>query len=112
MTYPRRFSLVGLMTGVLVAFALLLSGPAAAYAENKPLDCSKKSLRDAVRDADETDRAILFTGVCSGPIVIRTDGLTLTGVGTAIIDGGSGDDAVTIMGARGVALTDIEVRNG
>ena len=117
MTYPRRFSLARLMTGVLVALALLLSGPAVAYAEKKPLDCSKKSLHDAVRGADETDRAILFTGVCSGPIVIRTDGLTLQGVGTAIIDGGGdgGDgshDTVTIIGARGVALTNIEVRNG
>jgi hypothetical protein len=64
-----------------------------------------------VRDAHDTDRTILFTGVCQGPIVIRTDGLTLKGVGTAIIDGG-GADAVTISGASGVSLTDIEVRNG
>jgi hypothetical protein len=94
-----------------MAFALLLAGPAAVYAEREPLDCAQKSLRDAVRDAHDTDRTILFTGVCQGPIVVRTDGLTLQGVGTAIIDGG-GHDAITVTGARGVALTHIEVRNG
>jgi hypothetical protein len=90
---------------------LLLSGPAAGYAERKPLECPRESLRDAVSDATDSDRTILFTGVCQWPIVIRTDGLTLTGVGTAIIDGG-GADAVTVSGASGVSLTNIEVRNG
>jgi hypothetical protein len=38
------------------------------------------------------------------------DGLTLRGVGIAVIDGG-GHDAVTIAGASGVVLTGIEIRN-
>jgi Right handed beta helix region len=63
-----------------------------------------------VRDKDK-DRVITFTGVCEGPIVIRTEGLTLEGVGEAIIDGG-GQDAVTVAGAGRVALAGIEVRNG
>ena len=54
---------------------------------------------------------IAFTGVCKGPIVITTDGVTLEGVGTAIIDGG-GKDAVTIAGAGRVSLIGIEIRNG
>ena len=87
----------------------ILALAATAYAENKPLDCAKKSLADAV--SDEKDQTIEFTGVCAGPIVIRTDGLSLIGVGTAIIDGG-GKDAVTIAGASGVSLANIEVRNG
>ena len=53
----------------------------------------------------------MFTGVCAGPIVIQADGVTLQGVGTAIIDGG-GEDAVTIAGASRVLLAGIEVRNG
>ena len=52
-----------------------------------------------------------FTGVCAGPIVITTDGLTLQGVGTAVIDGG-GQDAVVVAGASRVSLGGIEVRNG
>ena len=111
MISARSSALAGRRTGVLLAFALLLSGPAAGYAERTPLECPRQSLRDAVSDAADTDHTILFTGICQGPIVIRTDGLTLTGVGTAIIDGG-GADAVTISGARGVSLTNIEVRNG
>jgi hypothetical protein len=111
MISARSSALAGLRTGVLIAFALLLSGPAAGYAEREPLECPRESLREAVSDATDTDRTILFTGVCQGPIVIRTDGLTLTGAGTAIIDGG-GADAVTVSGAHGVSLTNLEVRNG
>jgi hypothetical protein len=111
MISSRRSAVAGLRTGVLLALAWLCAGPAAGYAEREPLECPSQSLRDAVSDATDTDRTIRFTGVCQGPIMIRTDGLTLTGVDTAIIDGG-GSDAVTVSGARGVSLTNIEVRNG
>ena len=84
-----------------------LTGP--AFADKPPLDCGKKSLGKAVDDAKND--SISFTGICSGPIVIRSDGLSLIGVGTAIIDGG-GQDAVTVAGAHGVSLANIEVRNG
>lgn len=84
-----------------------LTGP--AFADKPPLDCGKKSLAKAVDDAKND--SISFTGICSGPIVIRSDGLSLIGVGTAIIDGG-GQDAVTVAGAHGVSLANIEVRNG
>ena len=43
--------------------------------------------------------------------MIRTEGVTLQGVGEAVIDGG-GQDAVTIAGAGRVSLIGIEVRNG
>src|SRR5262245_48931312 len=88
----------------------VLAGATAAFADKPPLDCSKKSLADAVAGANTGD-AIDFTGVCPGPIVVRTDGLTLTGVGTAIIDGGA-RDALTVVGAHQVALANFEVRNG
>ena len=90
----------------------LLAGTAAVSADNDPLDCSRKSLAEAVRDIRDDERTtIRFTGVCAGPIVIRTDGLTLKGVGTAVIDGG-GHDAVTVRGASRVSLSNLEVRNG
>jgi Right handed beta helix region len=54
---------------------------------------------------------IAFTGVCAGPILIDTDGITLEGVAPATIDGG-GQDAVIIRGASRVSLTGLEVRNG
>lgn len=76
------------------------------------LDCSQKSLADAVRDVrDDRRTIILFTGICAGPITIRTDGLTIIGVSPAIIDGG-GSDAVTVSGAGRVSLAYLEVRNG
>jgi hypothetical protein len=90
---------------------VLLACPGASFADNNsPLDCGKRSLASAVADA-ETGRTIVFTGVCHGPIVIRTDGITLKGAGSAVIDGG-GHDAVTVAGAHGVSLVDIEIRNG
>jgi len=87
----------------------LVFGTGAALAEKRPLDCSKRSLAKAVQKSE--DRTIRFTGICEGPIVIRTDNVSLLGMGTAIIDG-NGQDAVTVEGANGVSLTNIEVRNG
>jgi Right handed beta helix region len=94
----------------LVSFCVF-AGAIAASAENAPLNCSKESLADAVRDAGDTNQTISFTGVCVGPIVVATDGLTLIGVGTAVIDG-AGNDAVTVAGASRVSLIDFEVTNG
>jgi parallel beta helix pectate lyase-like protein len=107
---PRRW-VAGRALGALLLVGALAVGPTPAGGAQVPLDCQKKSLSDAVDKAKGADRTILFTGVCAGPIVIRTDGLTVQGVGQAIIDGG-GQDAVTIAGAHGVLLTHLEVRNG
>lgn len=84
---------------------------AAAHAESGPLDCARKSLSDAIAGVKGENQTIVFTGVCAGPVVIRVDGLTLVGVGGAVIDGG-GSDAVTIEGASRVSLVDVEIRNG
>ncbi len=95
-------------TMIVLALCLLATAPASG---KQPLDCSRRSLAAAVEDARERHPVITFTGVCAGPIVIRKDGITLQGVGTAIIDG-EGHDAVTIAGAGRVTLADMEVRNG
>ena len=88
----------------------VMAAGAAAYADKPPLDCSKKSLAAAVGEAD-TGTAITFTGICAGPVVVRADGLSLTGVGTAVIDG-RGQGALTVAGAHEVSLANFEVRNG
>jgi hypothetical protein len=75
------------------------------------LDCQQKSLSDAVKSGKQKDQVISFTGTCVGPIVIESDGLTLSGVGSAVIDG-NGQDAVRIVGASNVSLSEFEVRNG
>ena len=84
---------------------------AVSASADQPLDCSKKSLADAVATAGGKNPAITFTGVCTGPVVIQVDGVTLQGVGEAIIDG-DGQDAVTVAGAGRVSLAGIEIRNG
>ena len=84
---------------------------AVSASADQPLDCSKKSLADAVATVGGKNPAITFTGVCTGPVVIQLDGVTLQGVGEAIIDG-DGEDAVTVAGAGRVSLAGIEIRNG
>src|SRR5688572_6814231 len=75
------------------------------------LDCSNKSLAAAVASNKEKNQTINFTGTCEGPIVITTEGLTLNGVGEAIIDGG-GEGAVRITGVGNVLLSNFVVRDG
>jgi Right handed beta helix region len=79
-------------------------------ADSDVVDCAHKSLADAITHAGAND-TIRFTGTCDGPIVIKKSGLTLQGVGTAVIDGG-GSDAVTVAGASRATLAGIEIRNG
>ena len=88
----------------------LIAGSMTVLADQPPLDCGKKSLANAVASAGQGD-SIQFTGICARPVVVRAGGLTLTGVGTAVIDGGK-SDAVTIDGAHAVKFSNIEVRNG
>jgi hypothetical protein len=95
-------------TIVILSSCLFAAVPASA---DQPLDCSNKSLANAVAGIREKDAMITFTGVCAGPIVIEADGVTLQGVGGAIIDGG-GQDAIIVAGAGRVSLAGIEVRNG
>jgi hypothetical protein len=64
-----------------------------------------------VENVHVRDVVIRFTGVC-GPVVITTDGITLQGVGDAVIDGRGAADAVTVAGASRTALENVVVRNG
>jgi Right handed beta helix region len=96
------------LTMMVLPFCFLL--PVSASADIV-LDCSRRSVSTAVEHVRGTSAVITFTGICSGPIVIRTDGVTLRGVGMAVIDG-AGQDAVTIAGASRISLEGVEVRNG
>lgn len=93
-----------------LVFFCFFACPVLVSAEPPTLDCSRKSLADAVA-AVSKNTTISFTGICAGPIEIAIDGLTLRGVGTAVIDGG-GSDAVTITGSSRVSLIDLDVANG
>ena len=98
-----------ILQGRLIVISVLAG--VVVYADPAVVDCSKKSLADAVREADDKNLTITFTGICNGPVVVTTDGLTLKGVGMAIIDGG-GADALTLTGTSRVSLIDFEVTNG
>src|SRR5688572_16986998 len=95
---------------VIALFSCLLAATSASA--DQPLDCSKKSLAAAIADRQGRAPVVEFTGVCAGPIVIKAEGVTLQGVGEAVIDGGGAQDAVTIAGASRVTLNGIEIRNG
>ncbi len=96
---------------VMLLSSCVLAATTTSAAADPVLDCSRRALANAVERAHERNREITFTGTCQGPIVIQLDGLTLRGVGNAVIDGG-GHDVVTVAGASGVVLTGIEIRNG
>src|SRR5688572_23561511 len=95
------------MTVLLSSF--LLANVSAAAAADDVLDCGNKSLADAIKSKPK-GQTISFTGTCTGPIVIDADGLALTGVGDAVIDGG-GEDAILVSGAGNVSLSNFHVLN-
>ena len=97
--------------GTIVLSVCLLAVATVASAD-PVVDCSRRSLANVVDNVHQRDVVISFTGVCQGPIVISTDGITLQGVGNAVIDGGGAVDAVTIAGSSRVSLEGLEVRNG
>jgi hypothetical protein len=103
----RRFAM---RLSLLLLFSCVALAGARVSADNDVIDCGHKSIADAVNKAG-VNTTIRFTGICAGPIVIASDGLSLKGIGTAVIDGG-GSDAVTVTGASRATLTSIEIRNG
>lgn len=96
---------------VALVLVVCVLGAASGASADPVVDCSRRSLANAVDNVHVRDVVIRFTGVC-GPVVITTDGITLQGVGNAVIDGRGVADAVTVAGASRVALEAIEVRNG
>jgi len=96
--------------GIALSSVCVVALASVSHAQPIVVDCSHSSLAHAVARARDK-QTIQFTGVCTGPVVIEADGLTLSGVGTAVVDG-AGQDAITIAGTSNVTLSDFEVRNG
>src|SRR5262245_59074075 len=95
----------------LLSLCLLAAAPPASADNDNTIDCSRKSLADAVKRAEDDrddNQTIRFTGVC-GAVVIRADGIKLKGVGEAVIDGGAAADAVTVKGASRVSISNAEI---
>lgn len=88
---------------------LILSVPVDA---RPTVDCSRgASLAQAVARAKAGD-AVLFTGSCAGPVEIIQDNLSLTGQGTATIDGKNQHTALLIRSAQNVKLAGFDVAHG
>lgn len=106
-----------LMLGGPVLFCL--QGCEAGAQGSRNVNCGQgQGLAQAVATAPP-GKTILVQGVCNESITIETDGLTVDGGGTAVVDGGGITPAdsefnavVTVDGARGVTLRGLSVRNG
>ena len=79
----RCFNMMG-------ASLCVLGMASVARADKGFVDCGKESLAAAVANIKEKILTIQFTGVCHGPVLIATDGVTLKGIGTAVIEGDGG----------------------
>jgi len=95
---------------LLLVSAFLVASVPVSQAQKNVIDCNLEPLAEALGRIKDR-QTVQFTGVCSGPVAIRVDGLTLTGVGTAAIDG-AGQDAITVTGASNVVLSGFEVLHG
>lgn len=77
-----------------------------------PVNCPDETITDALRTA-LPGSTLHIVGTCTETVTITTDRVTLDGQGTAILDGGGGEQAViTVDGARGVTITGFTIRNG
>ena len=80
------------------------------------VDCDRgHKLQRAVERA-RAGTTIFVHGTCAEQIIVTTDGLQIRGVRGAAIDGDIGkilyEGTLTVAGARGVVISDMEVRNG
>jgi hypothetical protein len=96
--------------------ALCFAGVAAAAPKTFNVDCgSRDTISGALASADPGD-TLRISGVCSEKVIIRTDGITLAGVGGAVIQGGAApqgvelDGLITIDGARDVVIRNLTIQ--
>jgi Right handed beta helix region len=104
------------MLSLLVA-ALAIWSPATAKPNLIKVDCDKgKTITDALKHAEPGD-TFSVSGICRERVTITTDGITLDGQGSAVVDGGGGGPVeftgvVTVNGARGVTIKGLTVQRG
>lgn len=77
------------------------------------VNCNRRqTITKALKEAQSGD-TIRVRGTCRETVIITTDGLTLDGSGSAVIDGGERDKTVvTVDGAQRVVLRGFTVRHG
>jgi len=94
--------------GQMAIFLTQVIGPSST----KTVNCPGQSLQTAV-DAAKPGDIINVTGTCNEALNVKTDDLTLDGLGSAIIDGTALDQVViTITGAVRVVIRNLTVQNG
>lgn len=97
----------------MIAGALALSaiGFAQSASSSVVVDCSAGASLQAAINAAAQNTTLQLKGVCTGPVVITTDGLNLRGGTTASINGMK-QDAVTVNGARRILLAGLTITGG
>ena len=97
----------------LIAAGFLLGLIGFAQSENAsiPVNCTAGDSLQAAINAAAPNTTLDLKGVCTGPVVIATDGLKLRGASTASINGAK-QDAVTINGARRIMIAGLTVTGG
>ncbi len=96
--------------------AVCCVGLAAAAPKALDVDCdSRDTISRALERSDPGD-LIRIRGICNEKVTVRTDRITLAGIGHAVIQGGlfsqgvELDGLVTIDGARGVVLRNLTIQ--
>jgi hypothetical protein len=99
----------------------LINNDLAEVPKEVVVNCPTDSLANALNTANAGD-TIKLSGTCNERVTVVTDGITLDGQGTAILDGGGGftvpaavgssEGVITINGARGVVIKGLTVQNG
>src|SRR5262245_50383308 len=108
---------IAAMCLVLLVAVLGITSSAPAVPNVKGVDCDKgHTIADALKRADPGD-TLRISGVCRERLSITTDGITLDGQGSAVVDGGGGGPVeftgvVTVSGARSVTIKGITVQRG
>jgi hypothetical protein len=97
----------------LIAAGFLLGVSGFAQSENASIsvNCTAGDSLQAAINAAAPNTTLDLKGVCTGPVVIATDGLKLRGASTASINGAK-QDAVTINGARRIMIAGLTVTGG
>ncbi|MGH2521735.1 MAG: right-handed parallel beta-helix repeat-containing protein [Anaerolineales bacterium] len=96
----------------LAVMMLLLLVAQVAGATNLKVNCDKGGTLAKALAKARPGMTIQITGTCHEAVTITTDRLTLDGGGTAILDGGGQQAAVTIQDAQEVTLQGLTIRNG
>jgi hypothetical protein len=107
-TYRMRSALT--WGGAAIIGVLMLTS--SAQAKTLRVDCDKnQTVSSALKKAHAGD-TVAISGTCQETVTLTTDGVTLDGAGSAVLDGGATADVVVIDGAQRVTLRGLHIQNG